>query len=167
LEKVSTKSLVVCSIDMQFKLKKFNELNVQELYELLRLRNEVFVVEQNCAYQDLDDKDQEALHLMGFVGDQLAAYVRILKPGVSYKEAAIGRVVVSPLHRRKALGIELMKRAIEDCCNKFNTGVIVISAQKYLEKFYTDLGFVTESDVYLEDDIPHIKMRWIKQEGLS
>lgn len=151
---------------MQFKLKKFDELNVLELYNLLQLRNEVFVVEQTCAYQDLDGKDQEALHLSGFINDQLCAYARILKPGVSYKEAAIGRVVVSPAHRGKSLGIELMKRAIEACSKSFDTDVIVISAQKYLEKFYTDLGFVTESDVYLEDDIPHIKMRYEKRVNL-
>lgn len=143
---------------MEFRLKTFDELSVQELYDLLQLRNEVFVVEQNCPYLDLDGKDEEALHLMGFVNGKLAAYARLLKPGISYGDAAIGRVVVSPAYRGKSYGIELMKYAMRDCRNRFNTSVIIISAQKYLEKFYTDLGFVTKSDVYLEDNIPHVKM---------
>lgn len=147
---------------MRFKLKTFDQLSQHELYGLMQLRNEVFIVEQNCAYQDLDGKDQKAFHLLGYDGDELAAYARILPPGVSYKEAAIGRVVVSPLHRSKGYGIELMKQAINDCSTMLRATEIVISAQQYLEKFYSDLNFVTESDMYLEDDIPHIKMRWKK-----
>jgi ElaA protein len=145
-----------------FKLRSFKELNTNELYDILQLRNEVFVVEQKCAYQDLDGKDDEALHLMGFVGTELVAYARLLKPGVSYKEVAIGRVVVSSKHRGKNFGVELMEEALRDCMREFKTGVILVSAQKYLEKFYNGLGFITESDTYLEDDIPHIKMRFTK-----
>jgi ElaA protein len=147
---------------MEFKLKSFDGLSTKELYDILALRNEVFIVEQNCPYQDLDAKDDEALHLTGFNKSELVSYARLLKPGVSYKEAAIGRVVVSPKHRGKNYGLELMKQAIDDSLKSFDTKVIVISAQKYLEKFYTDLGFVTESEVYSEDDIPHIKMRFNK-----
>lgn len=144
---------------MTFRLKSFSELTVVELYDLLQLRCEVFVVEQNCPYLDPDDKDREALHLMAYADDKLVGYARLIKPGISYKEAAIGRVVVSPSYRKKGLGYELMRRAIEHCKARFNVNEIVISAQKYLEKFYTDLGFKTESKVYMEDDIPHVKMR--------
>jgi ElaA protein len=147
---------------MIFKLRKFKELATNELYDILQLRNEVFVVEQKCAYQDLDGKDDEALHLMGFVGTELVSYARLLKPGVSYKEVAIGRVVVSGKHRGKNFGVQLMEEALRDCLREFKTNVIVVSAQKYLEKFYNELGFVTESETYLEDDIPHIKMRYTK-----
>jgi len=147
---------------MEFKLKAFQELSVNELYAILQLRSEVFVVEQNCPYQDLDGKDHEALHLMGFDETGLIAYARLLKPGMSYKEAAIGRVVVAPGKRGKNSGRELMIQAIEQCSNAFGTDTIIISAQQYLEKFYSSLGFVTESNVYLEDDIPHIKMRWVR-----
>jgi ElaA protein len=145
---------------MEFTLKTFTELSVKELYEIMQLRNEVFIVEQNCAYQDLDGKDPDTLHLMGKVNGELAAYARLLKPGMSYKEAAIGRVVVSQKYRGRNFGVDLMQQAITDCLSKFNTKEIIVSAQQYLEKFYTDLGFVTESDMYLEDDIPHIKMRF-------
>lgn len=148
---------------MQFKLSTFEQLSNKELYAIMQLRSEVFVVEQNCAYQDLDGKDIDTLHLSAWENDEIIAYARILKPGLSYKESAIGRVVVSPKHRGKGYGIELMNKAINVCLNEFNTNVIIISAQKYLEKFYTDLGFVSEGEGYLEDDIPHIKMRFIKK----
>jgi ElaA protein len=145
---------------MKFKLKSFKELGNTELYAALALRAEVFVVEQKCAYQDLDGKDEDALHLLGYDGKDLVAYARLIKPGISYKDAAIGRVVVSPHHRGKKLGVELMQEAIKVTLREYKSKEIVVSAQKYLEKFYNDLGFVTESDVYLEDDIPHIKMRY-------
>ncbi len=147
---------------MNFKLKAFKELTVEELYDLLQLRCDVFIVEQNCPYHDLDDKDKKVLHLLGYVGADLAAYARILPQGISYKEAAIGRVVVSKKHRGKDYGKALMNEAIKCTLNEFNTNEIVISAQLYLEKFYTELGFVKEGEVYPEDDIPHIKMRLIK-----
>jgi ElaA protein len=150
---------------MTFHLKPFPELTLSELYDLMQLRAEVFVVEQNCAYQDLDGKDKEALHLCGYFHGELVAYARLLAPGVSYKECAIGRVVVSPRYRGKSFGIELMKRAMEECQKKFKTEVIIISAQKYLEKFYTGLGFISEGDTYLEDDIPHVKMRHLAKES--
>jgi ElaA protein len=152
---------------MLFKLKKFQQLSAQELYQILQLRSEVFVVEQNCPYLDPDGKDLEALHLMGLENDVICAYARILKPGVCYKETAIGRVVVAPKERGKKYGYELMKQAIAACEKAFGSGDIVISAQKYLEKFYNELGFLTESDTYLEDDIPHIKMRYKNQIAVS
>jgi ElaA protein len=146
---------------MEFRLKTFDQLSTNELYDLMQLRAEVFVVEQTCAYQDLDGKDKEALHLCGYVNHELVSYARLLAPGISYKECAIGRVVVSPKHRGRSFGIELMKHAKEECLKNFKTNIIIVSAQKYLEKFYTDLGFVTEGEGYLEDDIPHVKMRFI------
>lgn len=144
---------------MNYHLKKFSELSTTELYDLLQLRSEVFVVEQKCAYQDLDGKDKEALHLLGKINDETVAYARLFAPGISHKEASIGRVVVSPKVRGKEYGKELMRKSIECIFKEFETNEIIISAQKYLEKFYTELGFVSEGDPYPEDDIPHIKMR--------
>lgn len=147
---------------MDFKLKAFDELTVKELYSILQLRSEVFVVEQNCPYQDMDGYDQEALHLIGYTDSGLISYARLLKPGMYYKEAGIGRVVVSPDQRGNAHGRMLMKRAVEECRKVFHSETILISAQQYLERFYNSLGFETQSEVYLEDNIPHIKMRWEK-----
>ena len=144
---------------MQFKLKAFRELSVDELYEALKLRCAVFVIEQNCNYQDMDDKDQLSFHLLGFEGERLIAYARLLPQGVSYKEASIGRVVVNKACRGKDHGKTLMVKAIASAKEKFDTNEIVISAQCYLEKFYGGLGFRPEGESYLEDDIPHIKMR--------
>lgn len=148
---------------MKYHLRKFSELSTSELYDLLQLRSEVFVVEQKCAYQDLDGKDKEALHLIGKINEDTVAYARLFAPGISYKEAAIGRVVVSEKARGKEYGKELMKKAIECISTEYNTDEIIISAQKYLEKFYTELGFLSEGDPYPEDDIPHIKMRLKKR----
>jgi ElaA protein len=144
---------------MQFVLKAYKNLSVDELYEALKLRCAIFVIEQNCNYQDMDDKDQDAYHLLGYEGKQLVAYARLLPQGSSYKEASIGRVVVDQRFRKKGSGIDLMKKAIEESKKLFNTNEIVISAQCYLERFYGNLGFKSEGDSYLEDDIPHIKMR--------
>ena len=147
---------------MNFLLKSYHQLSNDELYSILQLRNEVFVVEQTCAYLDLDGKDQKAFHLMGFENLKLIAYARLLPPGISYNECSIGRVLVAADHRHNNLGKALMQHAITNCLEEFKTSVIVISAQQYLEKFYTALGFATESDAYLEDDIPHIQMRYTK-----
>lgn len=144
---------------MQFVLRSYKELSVDELYEALKLRCAIFVIEQNCNYQDMDDKDQESYHLLGYSGKQLVAYARILPQGLSYKEASIGRVVVDKNFRGKSGGKALMQEAIAQAKKLFNTNEIVISAQCYLEKFYGDLGFKIEGESYLEDDIPHIKMR--------
>jgi ElaA protein len=144
---------------MRFILKSFKDLTSEELYDALKLRSTVFVIEQNCIYQDMDDKDKKALHLLGYNGDQMVAYSRLLGPGLSYKEASIGRVVVDKEQRGKSSGRDLMQKAIEETFSVFKTNEIVISAQQYLEKFYTELGFIKEGEMYLEDDIPHIKMR--------
>ena len=125
---------------------------------MLKLRCAVFVIEQNCNYQDMDDKDQMSYHVLGFDGDKLVACSRLLPKGISYKEVSIGRVVVDKNFRGRSSGKELMKKAIETAKQKFSTGEIVISAQCYLERFYGDLGFKSEGESYLEDDIPHIKM---------
>ncbi|MBS1634609.1 MAG: GNAT family N-acetyltransferase [Bacteroidetes bacterium] len=138
----------------------FNELSNTELYELLKLRSEVFVVEQNCVFLDMDDKDQEALHVLGFDGKRLVAYTRLLAPGHSYPEASIGRVVSHPSARGMNYGREIMQYSIQHILKQYQTDQIVISAQLYLKRFYSELGFVAEGEVYPEDDIPHIKMRY-------
>lgn len=145
---------------IHFITKSFHELTAEELYALLKLRAEVFVMEQQCLYMDMDDKDRQCLHVMGYDGEQLAAYSRLVPAGVSYPEPSIGRVVTSTAFRKSGYGKLLMQYSVTEAKKQFNTSVIVISAQHYLEKFYTELGFVSESDVYLEDDIPHIKMRY-------
>lgn len=143
-----------------FTTKSFNDLKNTELYQLLQLRNEVFIVEQTCPYPDMDDKDQKSLHVLGIENDLLVAYARLLPLCISYKEASIGRVVTSAKVRKFGYGKLLMQYSIDETKKHFNTNEIVISAQLYLEKFYTDLGFRSEGESYLEDDIPHIKMRF-------
>ena len=143
---------------IDWSLKKFHELSALEMYEILKLRSEVFVVEQNCVFLDMDDRDQMAHHLQGRINGQLAAVVRILPPGLAYVEPSIGRVVSSPLFRRKGVGIVLMKKAIEETISLYGQVAIKIGAQLYLKKFYESFGFVQCSETYLEDAIPHIKM---------
>ena len=130
-----------------------------EWHRVLALRAQVFVVEQNCAYQDPDGKDVVSYHLLMESGEELVAYARLVPPGVSYAEAAIGRVVTSQTVRGKGWGKALMEIAIAQIQKKFEVNEICISAQSYLLKFYSDLGFVAEGEEYLEDDIPHWKMR--------
>jgi ElaA protein len=145
-------------IMINWTIKKFNELTLDELYAILELRNQVFIVEQNCIYKDTDGKDQSAWHLMGIEDDKLVAYTRILPPGVSYSDPAIGRVVTSSLKRRSGLGRELMKRSIEACEKLFGKISITLGAQVYLESFYESLGFIVVGKEYLDDGIPHIQM---------
>jgi ElaA protein len=144
---------------INWKIKKFKELTVDELYAILQLRSEVFVVEQNCVYHDPDGKDQQAWHLMGIEDSTLIAYTRILPPGISYDDPSIGRVVTLSLKRRSGLGRELMKLSIIECEKLFGKTPITLSAQSYLIHFYESLGFSTIGDQYLEDGIPHIKMK--------
>jgi ElaA protein len=144
---------------MEFQIKRFNELSAQELYELLQLRAEVFVVEQNCVYQDVDGKDQKALHVLGYFEDNLAAYTRIFNKGDYFEETSIGRVVTSPKYRAMKFGHDLMQVSIDAVEENFNETAITISAQEYLKKFYESHGFVQTSEMYLEDDIPHIQMK--------
>lgn len=144
---------------MKFFLRTFNELSLTELYDMLKLRCAVFVIEQNCNYQDMDDKDQMSHHLIGFEDGKLVACTRILPKGISYPEVSIGRVIVDKNYRGTGGGKEIMKLAIDHAKKVFKADEIVISAQCYLERFYGDLGFVSEGESYLDDDIPHIKMR--------
>jgi len=146
------------SQEINWQLKKFEELTGFEVYEILRLRSEVFVVEQNCVFLDMDNNDQQSHHLQGRVDNKLIAYVRILPPGLSYKEPSIGRVISSPSFRNKGAGIELMKCAIANTYSLYGDQSIKIGAQLYLQRFYENLGFIQCSEVYMEDDIPHIKM---------
>ena len=138
--------------------KKFNDLTLLELYAILQLRNEVFVVEQNCPYNDCDNKDLKAWHLMGMEHEKLLAYSRLIPPGISYRESSIGRVVNSRSARGKGLGKELMIESIQRIKLLFHTESIRIGAQLYLLDFYNGLGFVRDSEIYLEDNIPHIEM---------
>ncbi|MGB7393879.1 MAG: GNAT family N-acetyltransferase [Pricia sp.] len=139
-------------------VKSFEELTTRELYELLRLRSEVFVVEQDCVYQDIDAKDANALHLMGTKNGELIAYARIFKPGDYFEEAAIGRVAVKKDQRKVGYGKEIMKDALQAIDTRFNENAVRVSAQLYLERFYHELGFEQVGDGYLEDGIPHIAM---------
>ena len=138
--------------------KKFSELTTDELYALLQLRSEVFVVEQDCVYQDIDYKDQKAIHILGYKNEKLVAYTRIFKPGDYFKESSIGRVVVAEKERTYGFGHVIMKHSIEAIKKYFNEDIIKISAQKYLKIFYESLDFKQIGEEYLEDNIPHIPM---------
>jgi len=151
-------SNLLLSKKMNWEIKAFAELSSIQLYDILKLRNEVFIVEQNCPYQDIDGKDLKALHLMGSEAGQLAAYCRLLPAGVSYPEASIGRVISSPRYRAKGLGQALMHHAIEAMEAQFGKAPIHIGAQYYLKRFYESFGFIQTSDIYLEDGIEHIEM---------
>lgn len=144
---------------IEFKIKRFKELSLNELYSVLQLRAEVFVVEQNCVYQDIDGKDEKALHVIGYYNGEIVAYTRIFDKGYYFDETSIGRVVVSPKYRDKKWGYQLMQVSIDAIKEYFNDTKITISAQQYLTKFYQSLGFVQTSEVYLEDDIPHVQMK--------
>lgn len=140
------------------KTKSFNDLNTIELYNILCLRSEVFVVEQDCVYQDLDGKDQEALHIIGYKNDEIVAYTRVFKPGYYFDQASIGRVVVAKLQRQFKYGYDIMEASIKAIETHYNTTEIKISAQTYLKRFYNNLGFKEIGAEYLEDGIPHIGM---------
>ena len=140
------------------KVKSFEELTKQELYDLLQLRSEVFVVEQDCVYQDIDGKDEKALHVLGFKKGKIVAYTRLFRQGDYFIETSIGRVVVAKNERQYKYGFDIMEASIRAISDYFKTTKIKISAQVYLKKFYSNLGFKEIGDVYLEDDIPHIAM---------
>lgn len=138
--------------------KIFNELSTRELYDLLQLRSEVFVVEQDCVYQDVDGKDQKALHVLGYSDEKLVAYTRVFKPGLYFDEASIGRVVVAKNQRQHKYGYDIMEASIRSINTYYNETTIKISAQTYLIKFYNNLGFKVVGEEYLEDGIPHVGM---------
>ncbi len=146
-------------MDLRWIEKEFAALSPYEVYAILQLRNEVFVVEQACVFQDADDKDQESHHLMGFSDGRLVAYTRLVPPGVIYQEMSIGRVVTSGTVRKLGGGRMLMQQSIEHCYRLFGPGTIKIGAQLYLKKFYESFGFRQISEIYLEDGIEHISMR--------
>ncbi len=138
--------------------KKFDDLTPHELYAILQLRNEVFVLEQNCIFQDADDKDQQSFHFMGWLNKKLIAYTRIVPAGIVSDKVSIGRVATSPSVRRTGIGKELLERSIEKTKELFGNVPIIIGAQLYLKKFYESLGFRQSGDIYHEDGIEHIKM---------
>lgn len=146
---------------MNWQLLSFAELSVDQLYELLKLRVNVFVVEQDCAYAELDEKDRhpQTMHLLAFEEEQLCGYSRIIPPGVSYLQASIGRVAVAAEFRNKGVAKQLMLKSIETTKAHWPTQGIQIGAQEYLSGFYQQLGFEAVSEVYLEDGIPHLDMR--------
>ncbi|ALJ05612.1 GNAT family acetyltransferase [Pseudalgibacter alginicilyticus] len=143
---------------LKIEIKTFSELTKQELYNILQLRSEVFVVEQNSIYQDVDGKDQKALHILGFKNDKLIAYTRIFKPGDYFEKSSIGRVVVAKNNRQFNYGNEIMNASINAVKTIFKVDSIHISAQAYLKRFYNNLGFKEIGEEYLEDGIPHIAM---------
>ena len=145
-------------MDIVYYCKSFDELTTRELYTVLQLRSEVFIVEQNCPYQDIDNKDLKGYHLMCYIDGNLAAYTRLLPGGVSYDEVSIGRVVVSASYRGLKLGKQLMEQSIAACNDLFKNPAIRISAQAHLSKFYNSLGFDETGELYDEDGIPHIEM---------
>ncbi|QQR98767.1 MAG: GNAT family N-acetyltransferase [Sphingobacteriales bacterium] len=144
---------------MHFILKSFNELNVHQLYAILQLREEVFNIEQNCIYKDIDNKDKKSWHLMGFVDEQLIAYARLLPEEISFPNCcSIGRVVTSPAYRKSNYGFLLMQEAMLKLDILFPKTDVKISAQSYLINFYQKFGFVVNSEEYMEDNLPHTEM---------
>lgn len=143
---------------LNISVKPFEELNTTELYDLLQLRLEIFVVEQDCAYQDLDGKDQKALHIIGSKNNKIVAYTRIFKAGDYLEQASIGRVVVKDSERKHGYGLDIMKASIKVVEEQFCETAIALSAQTYLKRFYNSLGFQETGAEYLEDGIPHVMM---------
>jgi ElaA protein len=144
---------------LEWKIKSFEALTVHELYDILKLRSEIFVVEQNCVYLDLDGKDKLALHLFGEFDGKIVAHARLFKAGITFDNASIGRVTVDVNYRDRKWGHDLMREAIAGILSHFGESKITIGAQLYLKKFYESQGFVQTGDMYLEDDIPHIEMQ--------
>ncbi|WP_299001069.1 GNAT family N-acetyltransferase [uncultured Tenacibaculum sp.] len=143
---------------MNITIKTFQELTTSELYELLQLRSEVFVVEQDCVYQDIDGKDVKALHVLGAKEGKIIAYTRLFNSGEYFDTPSIGRVVVKESERKYGYGHDLIKASIKAIVDNYNEATITISAQTYLQKFYESHGFKQVGEGYLEDGIPHIRM---------
>lgn len=145
--------------EITWKVSRFAELTIEELYEILHLRCKIFVVEQDAPYLDVDNKDQKALHLHGYTDGKLVAYCRLFRAGGYFEEASIGRVIVDTEYRKYGYGYEMMQKAIGLQISEFGETNLTISGQLYLKKFYESLGFVQTSEPYLEDGIPHIEMK--------
>ncbi len=143
---------------IKIEVKAFEKLSTKELHDILRLRSQIFVVEQDCIYEDVDGKDGKALHVIGTKEGEIVAYARIFKSGDYFEEAAIGRVAVKKLERKYGYGKQIMKASIAAVRNHFKESVMRVSAQLYLERFYHSLGFEQVAEGYLEDGIPHIGM---------
>lgn len=143
---------------MKIEIKRFSELTIQEMYKMLQLRSEVFVVEQDCVYQDIDGKDQKALHILGWENEVLVAYTRCFKQGDYFDKASIGRVIVKEKYRKFGYGHEILKASISEIQERYQTNIIKLSAQQYLTRFYESHGFKQTGEGYLEDGIPHIAM---------
>ena len=141
---------------VNFEVKKFNEIDNKTLHNIFLIRSEVFIIEQNCIYQDIDGKDIKSIHIIGKIKEEIIAYSRLMT--LSNEFCSIGRVLVKRGSRKKGLGIKLMKKSITEATKEFNKKKIKISAQKYLKNFYTKLGFEHTGKSYLEDGIPHIEM---------
>jgi ElaA protein len=149
---------------MTLKIKDFNQLNSVELYAILALRSEVFVVEQNCPYQDIDQQDQKGQHVCFYKKEELVAYARILPAGTTFDSTSIGRFLVKKTHRQKHLGHDLIQTCLAFIKENYSSSLVKISAQQYLIDFYAQHGFQTVGDGYLEDDIPHIEMHYHSEE---
>lgn len=143
---------------MEWFIKSFDELSKDELYDILKKRIDVFVVEQDCPYEEIDDRDKQSYHIFLKEDEKILAYSRILEAGISFEEASIGRVLVDKNVRGNGLACDMMNRAINFITNNLRYNIIRISAQEYLIGFYENLGFKKVSNVYLEDDIPHVEM---------
>ena len=144
--------------DVNWQWYKLGELSAVQLYAMLEARIAIFVVEQNCPYQDLDGLDQDAEHLIGWSGREVAGYLRVLAPGTRFADPSIGRIITTQRFRGSGLGREIVPKGIERTRLRYPGRAIRISAQKYLEKFYGSFGFATVSEPYLEDNIPHVEM---------
>ncbi len=148
---------------MKWKIRRFYQLNNLELYNIMQLRNQVFVIEQNCIYQDADGKDEKAKHIFLKNGHQIVTYLRIFKPGDYFENASISRIVTRPGYRNNGYATEAIFKAIEVICNGWKERFIEISAQTYLIDYYKRLGFNKIGEEYLEDGIPHIRMLYDKE----
>ncbi|MDX8337201.1 GNAT family N-acetyltransferase [Candidatus Cetobacterium colombiensis] len=140
--------------------KKFNELTVEELYEILKLRSEIFVVGQKSIYNDVDGKDITSIHVMLKEDGKIKAYLRVLQPGVSYEDASLGRVLVAVEARKRGFAKLIVQAGINYILENFETKGITIGAQEYLQKFYSEMGFKAISEVYLINEIPHLDMKY-------
>ncbi|MRT93486.1 GNAT family N-acetyltransferase [Ancylomarina sp. 16SWW S1-10-2] len=145
-------------VNLEWKVLKFDQLTLDQLYNLLQLRSQIFVVEQDCVYLDMDGKDRKALHVLGFKGNKICAYARLFDKGEYFDACSIGRVIVAEDERRYAYGHNLMSESIKAIKEYYGEDIIKISAQKYLKKFYEAHGFIQKGEGYLEDGIPHIEM---------
>ncbi|MGH8176618.1 MAG: GNAT family N-acetyltransferase [Steroidobacter sp.] len=143
---------------IEWQWRRLEDLTAKQLYALFSARSAVFVVEQNCPYQDLDGADIEAEHLIAWSGDEVAACLRLLAPGVKFTEVSIGRVLTTRAFRTAGLGRELMARGLVRCDQQYPSQAVRIGAQAHLERFYGEFGFIRASDAYMEDGIPHIEM---------